>query len=159
MLSITAKQFKKALEKKREKEGGDKMEVDEDKKDLEKEKDGGGAKKKEEASTSGATDKKDKKEDDKKDEKDKKKEEATFEMLSNPTRVMKPQLRVIALEQESQVKYKPIKDVSIGGIVMMKNLTGEVGEIVAPVAIKKIAGGDTEDEPEPPEPFEYTEED
>lgn len=150
------------------------MEVDEDKKDLDKEKEADT--KKEEASEKDKDKKDEKKEEtpsgekDKKDdksekegaskdgkEKDKKKEEATFEMLSNPTRVMKPQLKVISLEKESQAKYKPMKDLSIGGIVMMKNLTDEVGEIVAPVAIKKIAAGDTEDEPEPPEPFEYTE--
>ena len=170
VLSITAKQKKKELEKKREKEG-DKMEVDEDKdKDASKKKEEADKEKKEEKKEDSA-DKKEEKSGDKdkdkdaaaakgekdKDGKEKKKEEASFEMLSNPTRVMKPQLRVISLEQASQAKYKPIKDLSIGGIVMMKNLTDEVGEIVAPVAIKKIAGGDTEDEPEPPEPFEYTE--
>merc|ERR1719481_2398250 len=49
----------------------------------------------------------------KEDEKDKEKKEpeATFEMLANPARVMKAQLKVINLEDE---RYAPVKDLSIG---------------------------------------------
>jgi len=73
---------------------------------------------------------------------------------------MKPQLQVISLEQPA--RYKPVKDISIGGIIMMKKIDGEGGaadeeeEIVKPVEIKRELG-DVEEEPEPPEPFEYTE--
>ena len=97
-----------------------------------------------------------------KEEKEKKPEpaaeeapEPTTETLSNPARVLKQQLRVIQFEEE---KYRPIKDISIGGIIMMQNKTGEPCEVVKPVEIKKIVSGDIdEDEPEPPEPFEYIE--
>merc|ERR1712179_365288 len=47
-----------------------------------------------------------------------KKEEANHEILSNPARVIKPQLKVVALEDSS--KYQPLKDISIGGIVLVK---------------------------------------
>ena len=56
------------------------------------------------------------KEKDKKDEKKEeevKKEEPLFEILSNPARVMRPQLQVVSLELPA--KYKPMKDLSIGG--------------------------------------------
>ena len=87
VLSITNKQKKKEAEKKKGKEGEDKMEVDE-KKDEKKE------------------DKKEKMEVDEKkeDDKEKKEEKAAdepepnFEHLSNPARVMKAQLKVVSLE-------------------------------------------------------------
>ena len=46
----------------------------------------------------------------------------------------------------------------IGGIIMVKRIDGgdESEAIVEPVNIEK-AKVETEDEPEPPEPFEYTE--
>merc|ERR1711902_472430 len=57
------------------------------------------------------------KEEDKKEVEEKKKEpEPNFEMLSNPARVMKAQLKVISLED---ARYRPMKDLSIGGIVML----------------------------------------
>ena len=93
----------------------------------------------------------------KKDEKkEEKKEEPTFEILQNPCRVVRPQLNVISMEEPS--KFKAIKDSSIGGIIMVKRVDGgdENEAIVEPVTIKK-ALVESEDEPEPPEPFEYTE--
>lgn len=141
ILSITAKQKKKEAEKKKDKDSsGEKMDVDEEK---------------EKASKDQEKEKKESADKDKKDEEAKtKKEEATFDTLSNPARVMKPQLKVITLEDP---KYKPLKDIVIGGIVLLKNNTGEPCEIVEPVAVKKLASDDEEPEPEPPEPFEYTE--
>jgi len=54
-------------------------------------------------------------------------------------------------------RYTPIKDLTIGGIIMLKdNKKSEDEVLVEPVA----AGGpkiEDEQEPEPPEPFEYTE--
>merc|ERR1712096_545595 len=47
---------------------------------------------------------------------EKKEPEPLFEHLSNPARVMKAQLKVINLDDD---KYRPIKDISIGGIVML----------------------------------------
>merc|ERR1711934_1254618 len=54
---------------------------------------------------------KQKKKDEKADE-----PEPNFEHLSNPARVMKAQLKVVSLED---VKYQPIKDISIGGVIML----------------------------------------
>lgn len=135
VLSITAKQQKR---KDGEKKKDDKMEVEEEKTDAEKEKE-----KKEEA---------EKKE---KEEEKKKEAEATFEMLTNPARVMKAQLKVISLASGS--RYIPLKDITVGGIIMLKNARpAETEDIIELVA----AGGpkvEEETEPEPPEPFEWTE--
>merc|ERR1712079_676982 len=97
VLSITAKQKKK----KAEKDGEEKMDVDTEKKE----------------------DKKEKMEvdEDKKEVEEKKKEpEPNFEMLSNPARVMKAQLKVISLED---ARYRPMKDLSIGGVIMLDRST------------------------------------
>merc|ERR1719259_1226795 len=155
VLSITAKQKKKDAEKNK-KDGGasakeEKMEVDDDKKDAGTEKKDAGSEKKDKEGSS------EKKDEEKKEEK---KPDPTFDVLNNPARFMKPQLQVISLEQPA--RYKPVKDISIGGIIMMKKIDGEGGaadeeeEIVKPVEIKRELG-DVEEEPEPPEPFEYTE--
>ena len=82
VLSITNKQKKKEAEKKKGKDGEEKMDVDE---------------KKEEKKEKMEVD--EKKDEEKKDEKEKSDEpEPNFEMLSNPARVMKAQLKVISLE-------------------------------------------------------------
>merc|ERR1711978_132656 len=90
VLSITAKQKKKNAEKGK-KDGEEKMDVDTEKKEDKKEKMEVEEEKKEEP-------------------------EPNFEMLSNPARVMKAQLKVISLED---ARYRPMKDLSIGGIVML----------------------------------------
>merc|ERR1712183_946744 len=125
VLSITAKQKKKEAEKNK-KDGGEvkeeKMDVDDDKK--EKKKDEG--EKKKEAS---ADNKADAKKTDK-DEKENKEAEATFEILNNPARVMKPQLQVIKMEPPNSTEkamYQPIKDISIGGVVMVKRVRDAEG--------------------------------
>jgi len=146
VLSITNKQKKKELEKKKKEGGEDKMDVDTEKKD-DKEK----------------MDVDEKKEEDKKDEKseeEKKEPEPLFEMLSNPARVMKAQLKVINMEDG---KYRPMKDISIGGIVLLDR--AELGaedeeQIVEPMEVNKGASSSTEEEgeePAPPEPFQWTE--
>merc|ERR1719318_534534 len=150
VLSITNKQKKKEAEKKKGKDGEDKMEVDEKKED-----------KKEKMEVD------EKKEEEKKDEKEKEKEkeksyepEPNFELLSNPARVMKAQLKVVSLEDG---KYRPMKDISIGGVIMLDRST-EVGvdekeEIVEPILVNRggASSDDSEEEPAPPEPFEYKE--
>merc|ERR1712227_1053722 len=137
VLSITNKQKRKDAEKKKGKDSEDKkekMEVDE-KKDDDKEKD--------------------KKEDEKKADEP----EPNFELLSNPARVMKQQLKVISMED---VKYRPMKDVSIGGVILLDRPelgADEKEEIVEPILVNK-GGSSTEteeEEPAPPEPFQYTE--
>lgn len=78
----------------------------------------------------------DKKSSEKKDEKDEKKKEPepTFEILSNPARVLRQQLKVISLNEGSQ--YVPMKDISIGGIIMVRNSKPGEEELVEPVAGK-----------------------
>merc|ERR1719430_2768233 len=109
------------------------------------------------------TNKQKKKEEEKKDEKseeEKKEPEALFEMLSNPARVMKAQLKVINMEDG---KYRPMKDISIGGIVLLDR--AELGaedeeQIVEPMEVNKGASSSSEEEgeePAPPEPFQWTE--
>merc|ERR1719384_1135180 len=86
-----------------------------------------------------------KKDEEKKDEKEKPDEpEPNFEMLSNPARVMKTQLKVISLEDG---KYRPMKDLSIGGVIMLDRST-EIGvdekeEIVEPILVNR--GGASSD--------------
>ncbi|XP_077516303.1 regulatory particle non-ATPase 2 [Amblyomma americanum] len=83
------------------------------------------------------------------------KPEQNFELLSNPARVVKPQLKLLTMPEGS--RYRPIKDITIGGIIMVTDTkSSEEEELVEPVS----AGGPTAeneegDEPEPPEPFEY----
>lgn len=170
VLSITAKQKKKDAEKNKEKE--EKMEVDDEKKDTDKEKDSkkkDGEKKddekkevekeneKNESSKKNGDDKKEEKmeTDKEEDEKKKKEPEPLFQMLANPARVMRSQLKVLSLPEGC--RYAPLKEVSCGGIIMLKDSTpNETEEIIENVA----AGGpkaEDEEEPEPPEPFEWTE--
>merc|ERR1712209_383414 len=131
VLSITAKQKKKNAEKNK-KDGEEKMDVDTEKKE----------------------DKKEKMEVDE----NKKEPEPNFEMLSNPARVMKAQLKVISLED---ARYRPMKDLSIGGIVMLNRTDkgDKEEEIVEPMEVNKASTGSEEegDEPAPPEPFEWRE--
>merc|ERR1712059_169254 len=89
-------------------------------------------------------------------EKEKKEPEATFEMLANPARVMKAQLKVTNLEDG---KYRPMKDISIGGIVLLDNTSGEVDEVVEPMEVNKETATTEEEgeEPSPPEPFQWSE--
>jgi 26S proteasome regulatory subunit N2 len=140
VLSITAKQKKKLVEKNK-KDSEEKMDVDSEKKDDKKEK----------------MDVDDKKEDEK-EKIEKKEPEPLFEMLANPARVMKAQLKVINLEDD---RYKPMKDLSIGGIIMLDNTSGEADEIVEPMEVNKATSNTEEEgeEPSPPEPFEWNDED
>lgn len=164
VLSTTARQKRKEAEKKDKEE---KMDVDEETKDADKEKDSkakegdkGTTEVKEEKmevkEEDSKKDKDEKEENDEEKEKEKKKPEPLFEMLANPPRVMKQQLHVVHLPEGS--RYKPLKDVSIGGIIMLKNTTpGEEEEFIEPVAAGGPKVEQEEDEPEPPEPFEWSE--
>lgn len=92
-----------------------------------------------------------------KDEKDKAKEEKvdepTFEMLTNPARVLRQQLKVIAMPEHN--RYQPIKDIQIGGIILMNDTRpNEPEDLIEPVTAH-CSKVEEEKEPEPPEPFEY----
>lgn len=73
-----------------------------------------------------------------KSEKSEKKEpEPTFEILHNPARVLRQQLKVIQLVEGNQ--YVPVKDIQIGGIVMVKHIQPDAEEeLVEPVAGKRF---------------------
>lgn len=87
--------------------------------------------------------------------KERKEPEPNFEILQNPARVMRQQLKVISIVDGQS--YNPLKDVCIGGIIVTQRigkLTDAVEALVEPIA---ACGPKNEDakEPEAPEPFEY----
>merc|ERR1711945_21868 len=90
-----------------------------------------------------------KKEDEKKDEKEKEKSdepEPNFELLSNPARVMKAQLKVVSMEDS---KYIPMKDMSIGGVIMLDRAelgADEKEEIVEPMLVNKAGSSNDAEE-------------
>ncbi|XP_022093769.1 26S proteasome non-ATPase regulatory subunit 1-like [Acanthaster planci] len=148
VLSITAK-----AKKRERKEAESKMEVDEpikeEEKDADKEKkDKDSKKEKEEETTT--------KEGEGVEEKKEKKVEPSFEILSSPARIMIPQLKVLCTMEGS--RYLPVKQLSDGGIIMMKDTAKDEPE---EIVLNVPAGGpkmeEEEEEPEPPEPFEYVE--
>lgn len=118
----------KKKEKEKEKKEDDKMEVEETEKKEDKEK-----------------------------EKEKKKEpEPNFQLLENPARVMPAQLKVLSIPEPC--RYQPFKPLSLGGIIILKDTSEEVEELVEPVAAHGPKIEEEEQEPEPPEPFEYIDE-
>ncbi|XP_043259847.1 26S proteasome non-ATPase regulatory subunit 1 [Colletes gigas] len=148
-------EVKEALPKEKEEKKKEKDEKDEKPDKSEKaDKSGKTKDSKETKDTKEKGDKKGKDETEK-GEKEKKEPEPNFENLQNPARVLRHQLKVIQLVEGSQ--YVPVKDLQIGGIVMMKHVQADTEEeLVEPVA----AFGpkpDEEKEADPPEPFEFTE--
>lgn len=138
ILSITGKKNKRDAEKKTDK-GEEKMDVD-DKTTTGKDKEGT----KDEAAKEGA-------------DKEKKEKEPDSEILQNPSRVIKPQLKVISLAKNS--RYQPLKEVTNGGIIVMRDTQSDQPEII--VETVKAGGPVKEEEasePAPPEPFEWAEE-
>lgn len=153
ILSIAARQKRRDDKKKDD----SKMDVDEEAK--------------EEEVTKKVADKKDKKQ--KTDEKEKDKEktdeaattsaapkerkepEPTFEILHNPPRVLRQQLKVVSVVEGSH--YQPVKDVTIGGIIMTKYTSQTDQVLVEPVAAYGPKSNDDAKEPDAPEPFEYIE--
>lgn len=84
---------------------------------------------------------------------ERKEPEPNFEILQNPARVLRQQLKVISIVDGQS--YVPLKDVSIGGIVVTeRKASGESEELVEPIAACGPKGDDAK-EPEAPEPFEY----
>lgn len=175
VLSIAARQKRRETIDKRDDE---KMDIDEDVKEVIKESKAGdgtpkdadkastsdkddkkkGAKGKEEpvaspASTATADESKDKEP----AQKERKEPEPNFEILQNPARVMRQQLKVISIVDGQS--YTPLKDVSIGGIIVTQRnakASGDAEELVEPIAACGPKGDDAK-EPEAPEPFEYIE--
>lgn len=131
VLSTTSKKNKRDAEKKVER-GEEKMDVDE------------------------KTATKEESKETKEGEKEKKEKESDFEIIQNPTRVIKPQLKVIS--QAKNARYQPLKELSCGGIIMLKDTQSDQPEVI--VETVKAGGPVKEEEqaePEPPEPFEWIE--
>ncbi|CAL8114196.1 unnamed protein product [Orchesella dallaii] len=142
VLSVTAKAKRREAEKAKASapEKGEPMEIDEEAKKKEQEE-----KEKEEKEKEAK-------------EKEVKKEEPNFEVLKNPARVMKQQLRHMEVNDK---RWKPLKDITIGGILVVRDASpSEPIELVQPVAACGPRKDEEEgDEPAPPEPFEYIERD
>lgn len=146
ILSIAARQKRRDDKKKDD----SKMDVDEEVKEEE---------------TKKAVEKKDKKQktEDKADDaaaspaapKERKEPEPAFEILHNPPRVLRQQLKVVSVAEGSA--YQAIKDVTIGGIIMMKYSSSNEQVLVEPVAAYGPKSNDDAKEPDAPEPFEYIE--
>lgn len=154
ILSIAARQKRRDDKKKDD----SKMDVDDDVKEDEVKK---AAEKKDKKQKS--DDKEKEKEKDKPEDaatataapKERKEPEPTFEILHNPPRVLRQQLKVISVSDGSL--YQPIKDVTIGGIIMMKYSSQSEQVLVEPVAAYGPKSNDDAKEPDAPEPFEYVE--
>lgn len=170
ILSITAKAKKKEASKKDKQQGVEKMDVDDepsgsgksikDTKDKKSSQDESTRRKDSAPKSGGATGtnkevQQQKEQVNNKEEKDKEEkiEEPTFELLSNPARVLRQQLRVITMPEQS--RYQPMKNVQIGGIIMMNDTRpNEPEDLIEPVTAH-CSKVEEEKEPEPPEPFEY----
>lgn len=183
VLSIAARQKRRETADKRDDE---KMEVDDDVKEVMKEAKGDDKAKTDEPPTttvtlSPAANKDDKKKtspkstkddattstatpaaDDKNKDKDaatkdRKEPEPNFEMLQNPARVLRQQLKVISLADGQN--YVPLKDITIGGIIVTQRAAKP--DDPEEVLVEPIAAcgpkNDEVKEPDAPEPFEYIE--
>jgi 26S proteasome regulatory subunit N2 len=91
----------------------------------------------------------------KKEEEKKKEPEPTFEIKSNPARVAPGQLQHLSFDIDT--RYTPVKTGEVFGIVLLHdNRAGEPEELVSPTGKLGIATTE-EAEPEPPAPFQWTE--
>lgn len=81
--------------------------------------------------------------------------EPSFEILHNPARVMRAQLKVISIAEGTP--YTPLKDVTIGGIVMMQHNAAAGEQVLVERVTAYGPKNDDLKEPEAPEPFEYIE--
>lgn len=102
-------------------------------------------------------------------EKEKKAEpEASFEILTNPARVVPAQEKFIKFLEDS--RYAPVK-AAASGFVLLKDLRPTEPEVLAltdaptstastaagaPAATQPGAAMVVDDEPQPPQPFEYS---
>eukprot|EP01128_Nolandella_sp_AFSM9_P005247 TRINITY_DN250_c1_g1_i2.p1 TRINITY_DN250_c1_g1~~TRINITY_DN250_c1_g1_i2.p1 ORF type:complete len:1031 (+),score=352.39 TRINITY_DN250_c1_g1_i2:158-3250(+) len=137
------------------KKAGDAMDVDEDaepaastsdKMDVDaKEIPGEGDEKKEEEAEKKESDGEKKEE---KKEEEKKEPEPEFELLNNPARVTRTQLKHISFDVDS--RYVPISE-GVHGIVVLKDTTPDLNEeIITPAVPVSNSGEDVEEAPAPP---------
>lgn len=87
---------------------------------------------------------------------DKKKEEPNFEILENPARVLRAQLRHISFDVDP--RYVPATTVDISGIVLLRDTKpGEQEDLISDsvTASTTATAAAEENEPNPPEAFEF----
>ncbi|KAI6205171.1 26S proteasome non-ATPase regulatory subunit 1 [Aphelenchoides besseyi] len=109
-----------------------------------------------------ATDKKSAvKKDETKDSKpteDKKEPEPNFFNISNPTRVVRAQLKTLALTENN--RYKPLKNLSHGGIILLRDTRGKEPEDIVELSAAGGANGDSSSSLHPEiqahAPFEFS---
>eukprot|EP00056_Hartaetosiga_gracilis_P005344 m.83845 g.83845 ORF g.83845 m.83845 type:complete len:957 (-) comp12136_c0_seq1:91-2961(-) len=89
---------------------------------------------------------------DKKKRRKKKKEEEKFEMLSNPARVVKEQLKVISIPEES--RYKPVAEMH-GRVIVLRDTTPEEKETIIQVSKIEASSITAGSEVDPPPPFTF----
>jgi len=80
--------------------------------------------------------------------------EPSFQMLKNPARVMKQQLKQMSLPEDS--RYSPLKNLAVGGVILVRDKRSDQPQ--EHVQLEKAGGvhaGEEEPEPEPPQPFEF----
>lgn len=88
--------------------------------------------------------------------KEKKEPEPNFEILQNPARVVRPQLKVLSLLEGSA--YTSLKEITIGGIIMMQHTSKDQEQVLVEPVVACGPKNEDAKEPEAPEPFEFTEE-
>jgi len=150
-LSVTAKaKAKKKSDAKMEEGGDEDVEMTDKTEDTKKKKEESeGAKKEGEEKKEGEAT-----EDAKEKEKEKKEPEAAFEVLANPARVTWKQQTVMSYDK--QQRYQPAKKVLCPGVVMLRDSSPDEAEDIVVQAPPKIGvPGISDDEPEPPKPFEF----
>ena len=83
--------------------------------------------------------------------------EPTFEMISNPGRVLPRQLQFISLEENC--RYAPKKSIVDGGIILMRDVSpGEEEQLIEKLRVILPGEEDEGEEPEPPEVFDWNDE-
>jgi len=81
------------------------------------------------------------------------KSEASFELLQNPARVTRAQFRHISYDNDD--RYRPVSDAAYGIIVLTDSKPNDAQELITDALPSAPAPQDDEDEPSPPEPFEF----
>ncbi|CAG0904194.1 unnamed protein product [Cyprideis torosa] len=88
--------------------------------------------------------------------KEAKEKEPSEELVENPARILKQQLKVISLEDSS--RYRPLKPISLGGIIVVQDgKPDQPQDFLEPVVARGPQVEPQGEEPPPPEPFEFNE--
>ena len=88
------------------------------------------------------------------EEKAEEKKELPFTVLSNPARTTLPQLSTLTWPK--QQRYQPVKQQLAGFVMLHDTLPGQEEKLVRGKTPKIGVPGVSDDEPEPPAPFQYS---